>query len=179
MPVEWLTANWQIVFVLALAVVALVLFFLEFFPIEVTALGVLVALGLAGILSPTELFSGFSSPATITVLMMFILSAAVLQSGIIDWLGDRLGVLMGRSTMRQILVISLVVGPVSAFINNTAAVAVMIPLVIRLANQAGQSPSKLLMPLSFAAMLGGTITLIGTSTNLLGSALREEAGLVC
>jgi di/tricarboxylate transporter len=174
---DQLVANWQVVFVLALAVVALVLFVMEAFPLEVTALGILVALGAAGILTPPVLLSGFSSPATITVLMMFILSAAVLQSGIVDWVGDRLGVLMGRSTLRQVLVVGLVVGPVSGFINNTAAVAVMIPLTIRLANDAGQSPSKLLMPLSFAAMLGGTLTLIGTSTNLLGNALREEAGL--
>lgn len=177
MVLDWLTANWQVVFVLALAVAALVLFVTEAFPLEVTALGILVMLGSAGILTPSALFSGFSSPATITVLMMFILSAAVLQSGIVDWVGDRLGVLMGRSTMRQVLVVGLAVGPVSGFINNTAAVAVMIPLVTRLANEAGQSPSKLLMPLSFAAMLGGTLTLIGTSTNLLGNALRQEAGL--
>lgn len=177
MVLEWVATNWQMVFVLGLTGLALVLFMLETFPIEVTALGVLVALGAAGILSTTDLFSGFSNPATITVLMMFILSAAVLQSGIIDWLGDRLGVLLGRSTLRQVFVVGLVVGPVSAFINNTAAVAVMIPLVVRLANKAGKSPSKLLMPLSFAAMLGGTITLIGTSTNLLGNALREDAGL--
>jgi di/tricarboxylate transporter len=175
--VDWAVANWPIVVVLALAVVALVFFAFEILPIEITALGVLVILGVTGIIPPTDLFSGFASSATITVLMMFILSAAVLQTGIVDWLGDRVGVLMGRSTARQVLFIGLIVGPVSAFINNTAAVAVLIPLVTHLAAQAKKSPSKLLMPLSFAAMLGGTVTLIGTSTNLLANALRIEAGL--
>ncbi|MFP5380602.1 MAG: SLC13 family permease, partial [Vicinamibacteria bacterium] len=77
----------------------------------------------------------------------------------------------------QVLALGLVGGPVSAFINNTAAVAVMVPLVGRMAKRAKQSVSKLLMPLSFAAMLGGTMTLIGTSTNLLASALKADAGL--
>lgn len=173
---EWFFSNWEIVFVLALTVVALALFVTELVPTEITALGVLVAIGFSGILDTAEVFSGFSNPATLTVLMMFILSAAVLHSGIVDWLCDRLGFLMGKSTFRQVLVVGLVAGPVSAFINNTAAVAVLIPVVVRLANAAGRSPSKLLMPLSFAAMLGGTMTLIGTSTNLLGSGLRAEAG---
>jgi di/tricarboxylate transporter len=88
-----------------------------------------------------------------------------------------MGVLMGRSMFRHVLVIGLIAGPVSAFINNTAAVAVMIPLVMHLADKTGQSPSKLLIPLSYTAMLGGVITVIGTSTNLLGSTLRADAGL--
>jgi di/tricarboxylate transporter len=174
---DFLVSHWEILFVLVLIAVTLAIFVTEAFPIEITALSVLVVLGLSGILSVNEALSGFSNEATITVLMMFILSAAVVHSGIVDWVGDRLGVLMGKSTWRHVLVIGLVAGPVSAFINNTAAVAVMIPLILHLANRMGTSPSRLLIPLSFAAMLGGVMTLIGTSTNLLASALRAEAGL--
>jgi di/tricarboxylate transporter len=176
-PWDFLVSHWEILFVLVLITVTLAIFVTEIFPIEITALGVLVVLGMSGILPVAEVLSGFSSHATITVLMMFILSAAVLQSGIVDWLGDHMGVLMGKSMWRHVLVIGLIAGPVSAFINNTAAVAVMIPLVIHLANKMGDSPSRLLIPLSYTAMLGGVTTLIGTSTNLLGSTLREEAGL--
>lgn len=173
---EFISGHWEILFVLVLIAAMLVAFVTELIPIEITALSVLVALGLSGVLSVEQTLSGFSNTATLTVLMMFILSAAVLQSGIVDWLGDHMGILMGKSTIRHIIVIGLLVGPISAFINNTAAVAVMIPLVVHMANKMGESPSKLLIPLSFAAMLGGVMTLIGTSTNLLGSALRAEYG---
>jgi di/tricarboxylate transporter len=174
---DFIVAHWEIIFVLVLIAVMLVIFITEIFPIEITALAVLAALGLSGILAVDQVLSGFSSHATITVLMMFILSAGVVQSGIVDWLGDHMGVLMGKSTIRHVIVIGLIAGPVSAFINNTAAVAVMIPLVIHLANKMGDSPSKLLIPLSYAAMLGGVTTVIGTSTNLLGSTLRADVGL--
>jgi di/tricarboxylate transporter len=174
---EFLVEHWQIVFVLALIALMLTAFVTELLPIEITALSVLAILGLSGLLSIEEALSGFSSHATVTVLMMFILSAAVVQSGMVDWVGDRMGVLMGRSMFRHVFVIGLIAGPVSAFINNTAAVAVMIPLVMHLADKTGQSPSKLLIPLSYTAMLGGVTTVIGTSTNLLGSTLHAEAGL--
>ena len=103
MLLEWILTNLEIVFVLVLTLVALVLFVTELVPTEITALGVLVVIGFSGILDTVQLFSGFSNPATITVLMMFILSAAVLHSGIVDWLCDRLGLLMGKSTWRQVL----------------------------------------------------------------------------
>ncbi len=174
---EFLIGHWEIFFVLLLVALMLVAFATEILPMEITALSVLVALAVTKVINVEDALSGFSSTATITVLMMFILSAAVLQSGIVDWLGDKGSFLMGRSTMRHIIVLGLLVGPISAFINNTAAVAVMIPFVVHMANKMGESPSRLLIPLSFAAMLGGMMTLIGTSTNLLGSAIRSEYDL--
>ncbi len=176
MVLESLADTWQLWFILGLVVVSLVLFFTEIIPLEITALGIPVVLAASGILEPLDAFSGFSNPATLTVLMMFILSAGIMQSGVIDWLADRLSFLQGSVLELQVLVMALLAGVLSAFINNTAAVAVLMPLVIQMASRSHISPGKLLMPLSFAAMLGGTMTLIGTSTNLLASSLRREAG---
>lgn len=177
MVLESLADTWQLWVVLGLVVVSLVLFFTEIIPLEITALGIPVVLAATGILDTADALSGFSSPATITVLMMFILSAGIMQSGVIDWLADRLGFLRGSVLELQVLFMCLLAGVLSAFINNTAAVAVLMPLVIQMASRSNISPGKLLMPLSFAAMLGGTMTLIGTSTNLLASSIRREHGL--
>lgn len=171
---------------------ALVLFASEKLPLDVTALLILVtvmAIPLVGhsqflldrgidlqAAFPTvsEGLSGLSSTATVTVLAMFILSAGIQRSGLIHLLGKKLFPLVGRSEFRQILIIALLVGPVSGFINNTAAVAVTIPLVLDMARRAKLSAARLLLPLSFFGMLGGTLTLIGTSTNILASAILAE-----
>ncbi|WP_376696680.1 SLC13 family permease [Wenzhouxiangella sp. EGI_FJ10305] len=121
-----------------------------------------------------EGLSGFSNPATITVLAMFILSSGIQRSGLIHSVGKVLGPLMGGSETRQLIIIALLVGPVSGLINNTAAVAVAIPLVLDMARRSGSKASRMLMPLSFFGMLGGTLTLIGTSTNLLASSLLAD-----
>lgn len=118
-----------------------------------------------------EGLSGFSNPATITVLAMFILSAGIQRSGLIHAVGKALGPLFGGSETRQIILIAFLVGPISGLINNTAAVAVAIPLVLDMARRSGAKASRLLLPLSFFGMMGGTLTLIGTSTNLLASNL--------
>lgn len=122
----------------------------------------------------TEGLSGFSSTATITVLCMFILSAGIQRTGLIHLLGKRLFPRIRGSELRLILVIALLVGPVSGFINNTAAVAIAIPLVLEVARRSGFQASRLLMPVSFFGMLGGTLTLVGTSTNILASSLINE-----
>jgi len=121
-----------------------------------------------------EGLSGLSNRATVTVLCMFILSAGIERSGLIHVLGLRLFPMMGKSEVRQIAIIALLAGPVSGFINNTAAVAMAMPLVIDMAQRAGTQASRLLMPVSFFGMLGGTLTVIGTSTNILASALLKD-----
>lgn len=122
----------------------------------------------------TEGLSGFSSTATVTVLAMFILSAGIQRTGMIHMLGKRLFPMMRSSETRQILVIGLAVGPISGFINNTAAVAIAIPLVLDVARRTGSPAARLLMPVSFFGMLGGTLTLVGTSTNILASSLISD-----
>lgn len=121
-----------------------------------------------------EGLSGFSSTATITVLAMFILSAGIERSGLIYLAGKRLFPLVGGSELRVLLMIAALVGLLSGFINNTAAVAVAIPLVLELARRGGLQASRLLIPVSFFGMLGGTLTLIGTSTNILASSVLSQ-----
>jgi di/tricarboxylate transporter len=163
--------------VFAVILVALVLFATEPVPIDVTAIGIMVALmvlGTDGPLNLTEIsaaegLSGFSSSATLTVLAMFILSAGVQRTGIIQLLGRWVANITRDSLSRQLGATMGLVGPISGFINNTAAVAILLPMVTDLAHEGKTSPSKLLIPLSYASMFGGMLTVIGTSTNILAS----------
>lgn len=155
---------------------AMFLFATELLPIDLTALlipGVLIATGL---LSPEQAVAGFSNPAPITVAAVLVLSAGLIRTGAIATLGSRMTTLGGRSELSQMAVILIVVGVVSAFINNTAAVAMSIPIVLGVARDKGISPSRLLIPVSFAGILGGLCTYIGTSTNIIVGALLESHG---
>jgi di/tricarboxylate transporter len=168
--------------VFAIIVVALVLFATEPVPIDITAIGVMVTLMLlepwTGIApTPAEGLSGFASTATITVLAMFILSEGVQRTGVVQLLGAIIARHTRDSEIRQLGATIGVVGPISGFINNTAAVAILLPMVTDLAHEGGTSPSKLLIPLSYASMFGGMLTLIGTSTNILASSVAADLGV--
>jgi di/tricarboxylate transporter len=157
----------------------LVVFALELFPIDFVAfaiMGLILVLSPIFGIAPEEAISGFSNPATITVLAMFILSGAVYRTGIVNLLARRMIRFAGDNELRQLFTVLLVVGPISAFINNTAAVAILVPSVITLAHEHHRAPSKLLIPLSYFSQLAGITTLIGTSTNILASALTARAG---
>jgi di/tricarboxylate transporter len=163
--------------VLALVVVATVLLVTERLRADLVALVVLGSLILFRIVEPAEALSGFSNQATVTVACMFLLSAGLQASGVVGFLGDRL-LLHGPSSQVALLVLTaLVIAPLSAFINNTAVVAIFLPIILRACQGNHISPSRLMMPLSFMAMLGGTCTLIGTSTNILVSSLAEQNGI--
>jgi len=156
--------------------VALVLFVAELIPNDVTAIGVIVALasmqpvfGIDVGISPRDAISGFANPATITIVAMYMLSAGVQKTGLVQRLGVHLADLTKGSEVRALAATVGTTGPIAGFINNTPVVAVFIPMISDLADQSNLSPSKLLLPLSYAAILGGTLTLIGTSTNLLAS----------
>ncbi|MEL6880961.1 MAG: SLC13 family permease, partial [Cyanobacteria bacterium J06607_10] len=166
----------SIVVTLSVVAIALVLFILEKFPADITALGVMVALVLLKQVTPQEGIAGFSSPATITVMAMFILSAGVARTGILQQASDWLIRWGGKSLRRQIIALGLIVGPMSGLVNNTAVVSVFLPIVEDFCEQNRISPSKLLMPLSFATILGGMITVVGTSTSVLASGLAAELG---
>ncbi|WP_435063551.1 SLC13 family permease [Halobaculum sp. EA56] len=178
----------EVLYVFAVILAALVLFVTEPVPVDITAIGVLVSLLLAGpvtaalagvglLSAPFELvtveqgLSGFANPATLTVLAMFVLSEGVRMTGIVQRLGAFISRLTEGSESKQLGATIGVVGPISGLINNTAAVAILLPMVIDLAERGRTSPSKLLLPLSYASMFGGTLTLIGTSTNILASDL--------
>jgi di/tricarboxylate transporter len=163
--------------VLGIILVAFVLFVTELFPVDVTALIILVLLMVLGPwtnVSPTDGLSGFSNEATITVLAMLILSESVRRTGAVQLLGHRVTALVGDSQFKQVLATVGIAGSVSGFINDTPVVALLVPFASDLAHRGNTSPSKLMIPLSYAAMLGGTLTLIGTSTNLLASGLAQQ-----
>lgn len=167
----------EIVMVLAILAGAVACFATERLPVDLVALLVLCALLGSGILTPEQAVSGFSNTATVTVAAMFVLSAGLVRTGVVGLLGKRL-TRVGRLGLRPTLIALMVlIGVVSAFINNTAAVAIFLPIVLGLARDTGISPSKLLIPLSFASMFGGVCTLIGTSTNILVSSIAAQHGL--
>ncbi|MBN1443768.1 MAG: SLC13 family permease [Planctomycetes bacterium] len=151
----------------AVIVVAAALFISQWWPSEITALLIITALPLLGILDPSEAFSGFSSSATITVGAMFIISSGLLRSGALTFVTLRLADLSRGSPRRLLLLLALLVPPASAFLNNTPIVVIMVPVVLSLCRQFDIKPSRLLIPLSFFSILGGTCTLLGTSTNIL------------
>jgi di/tricarboxylate transporter len=166
----------EIALVLGILVGAVALFISEKYPIDLVAFMVAGALLLFGLVTPQEGISGFSNQATVTVAAMFVLSAGLQKTGAVAAVG-RLLVRLGKNHFLVLILIMGMVGAISAFINNTAAVAVFLPLVLTVAAKRQIAASKLLIPLSYASQFGGVCTLIGTSTNLLVSAISEQAGL--
>lgn len=167
----------DILFVYGLILVAVILFINKRISFDITSLILLAILIVSGILTPKEGLSGFSNPATVTIACMFILSEGLRRTGALDIVGDYFFKLSKLNYRLAIFIIMMVVGVISAFINNTAAVAIFIPVIISLSKDIGESASKLLMPMSFAAMFGGVCTLIGTSTNLLVDSIATDNGL--
>ena len=161
---------------LAVVIAALVCFVTEILPVDITALCVAVILIVLGLVTPDEGIAGFGNSATITVMAMFILSAGITRTGVVQIFRDLLIEWGGKSISRQILVMGLLVGPISGFINNTAVVAIFLPIIEEWCKKRDVSPSKLLMPLSFVTILGGMITVIGTSTNVLASGIAKDLG---
>jgi di/tricarboxylate transporter len=162
---------------LAVGVGAIVLFILDRLPIEVVGLLAMVALMLTGVVTPAEGVSGFASEAILTIAAMFVLSAALVRSGGVDALGRWISRMSGKSDFRLLVVSIAVVIPASAFMNNTPVVVVMVPVLLGLARERGIPASRLFMPVSFASQMGGTLTLVGTSTNLLVAGLVLDLGL--
>ena len=167
----------EILFIFALIGLAVVLFVWERVSFDVTAVILLSALLLTGILTPEEGFSGFSNPATITIGAMFVLSEGLYRTGALNGVGDYFGRLGAQSPRRAVFIMMAIVAVLSMFINNTAVVAIFIPIIMGVAAERSLSASRLLMPLSFASMLGGVCTLIGTSTNILVSSIATDYGL--
>ncbi len=165
-----------ILLTLGVIVLTLILFISEWLPVDITALTIMVLLIVLGLVTPEEGISGFSSSATITVMAMFILSAGIARTGAIQVVSELLLKWGGKTSSQQILALGVIAGPISGVINNTAVLAVFLPIVEDLCRQQRISPSKLLIPLSYASILGGMITVIGTSTNILASGLSDKLG---
>ncbi len=153
---------------------AIALFATEKLPVDVVAMLILATLLVLGLVTPAEALTGFSSQATITVAAMFVLSAGLMRTGALRVVTQLLARI--RNTWLFTLTVMIALGGMSAFVNNTAALAVFLPVVLTVAAANRFSASKILIPMSYAAQMGGVCTLIGTSTNLLVHALAQDLG---
>jgi di/tricarboxylate transporter len=165
------------IFILAIIVAAAVLFVTEKLRVDLTALCVLVALLIFRLIKPDQALYGFANTATATVAAMFVLSAGLVRTGLVEWLARYLDRFAGRGERKLIIVLCVTVALLSAFIINTATVAILIPIAVILSKARKIAPSRVLIPLSFASQFGGVCTLIGTSTNILVNSLAVANGL--
>lgn len=167
----------DIAVVLALLAVAMVLFSTEALSVDLVTLLLLAALVITGVLTPAEAFSGFSSELIVVLGSIFVLNGALQHAGLAAAIGARLQRVAGRSPGRLLVALMGGAGCLSAFMNNTTATALLVPPVVGVARRAQVSPSRLLLPLAYASILGGTCTLVGTSTNIAVSSYLAERGL--
>lgn len=153
------------------------LFIKDFFSIDTTSIVIMALFIVSGVLSPEEGFSGFNHPATLTLGCMFVVSAGVFRSGLIDGLSGKIVKMAKVHYIIALITFCAISAVFSAFVNDSAVVAILIPLVLSVCRDTGIAPSRLLIPISFSALFGGTCTLIGTSTNILVSSIADKSGL--
>lgn len=162
--------------IIGITVAALILFASEIIRADFVAIFVALTLMILGYVTVNEGFSGFSNPAVITVIAMFILSSGLVRTGVADYVAELILKFGGKSSTLLILMVMISVGTMSAFMNNIGAVAILIPTLFIISENLKYPINKLLIPLSFGSLLGGLVTLIGTPPNLLISTLLEDNG---
>lgn len=166
----------DVIIVLAIVAVAVVLFVTEWVRYDGVALMVLLSLAISGVIPMARAIEGFANPAVVTIAAVLVLSGGLYKTGIANVVGAQVLRLAGDSPVRVTALLMLTSGLMSGVMNNTAAVALLIPVVIEISRSLGMRPSRLLIPLSFAALLGGMTTLIGTGPNILLSSILERMG---
>ena len=166
--------TFEIATVLSIALVAVALFATEKLPMDIVALLVLTSLALTGLVDGGAALSGFSNPATITVASMFVLAAGLQNSGALSGIGSMLA--KANSPFQFLLMLFAVLAVIAPFVNNTAVVAVFMPIVMTATASIGMSASKALIPLSYVSQMAGVCTLVGTSTNLLVNGMARDLG---
>lgn len=162
--------------VLVILAAAVILFVSERLRVDLIAMIVLITLTLTGLVTIEEAFSGFASPAVITVWSVYIVSGALFRSGVADTLANFMLRLAGENYLRLLFIIMLTIGVMSSFMNNIGAVAILLPAVVSVARKINVAPSKLLIPMAFTSLLGGKMTLIGTPPNILATSIMETYG---
>ena len=162
---------------LILLVTAITLFITEWLRVDLVAFCVVVVLMVSGVLTSEEALSGFSNPAVLTIAALFVVGGGVLHTGLADWLGRRILAIAGDKPWAITLVLMTTVAVLSSFLSDTGTVAVLLPATLALSRSIKISPSKLLIPLSYGALLGGATTLIGTPPNLIVVELLEKNDL--
>ncbi|SDR80346.1 SLC13 family permease [Gramella sp. MAR_2010_147] len=167
----------EIIILFGIIISVIFLFALEVFPVDKIAFFIMVSLLLTNLISPEEAISGFSSPATITVLALMIIAIGLEDNGVIDWLANGLKKLRGLPLFFMVPVFMFIAGGISAFINTTAVVLVFVKIINELTEKYDIPNSKLLLPISFAGIIGGSCTLMGTSTNLIVNAVAVKRGV--
>jgi di/tricarboxylate transporter len=167
----------EIFLVLAVLLVAIVLFITEWLRMDLVALLVLGSLAALNLVTPLEALSGFSNAAVVTVWAMFIISGGLSKTGVANLLGRQVMRMAGNGEGRLVAVIMLTAAIMSAFMNNVGVAAMLLPVVLGIARSTGRAPSRLLMPLAYGSLLGGLTTLIGTPPNILVSDALREYGL--
>ncbi|GAB4279206.1 MAG: SLC13 family permease [Candidatus Promineifilaceae bacterium] len=163
--------------VLGILAAAIYLFITEKFRVDVVALSVVVFLMITGVLTTGEALAGFSNSAVLTIAALFVVGGAVMQTGLATLIGRRILQVAGTNQTRLTVILMIAVALLSGFMSDTGTVAVLLPAVIILAKNANVNPSRLLIPLSYGALLGGAMTLIGTPPNIIASDILAEAGM--
>jgi len=166
----------EIVFVLCVLLSLIVLFVIDRIRIDLVAILGLLALMFGGILTPSEAVAGFGDTTVVLIASLMIVGDGLFQTGVAAWIGNKLGQIAGRSEPRILVILMTAVAVLSAFISSTGTVAIMLPVAVSLAQRAGISPSRLLLPLAYAALIGGMLTLIGTPPNLIAAEALTAAG---
>jgi di/tricarboxylate transporter len=167
----------QIYIVFGLIIIAVILFSFERFRIDVITISLLICLMVTGILTPTEAFSGYASEFIVILISIFLISGALRQTGILDLIASRLLRMAKLNPGFLLMYIMSLVGMTSAFMNNTTVTAMFITPVMSVGRHMKINSSKLLMPVAYASLLGGTCTLIGTSTNIAVSGYMKQNGI--
>ena len=167
----------EIIIVFSVLLLSVVLFAFEIFPIDKIAFFIMVSLLTFGLLKPEEAISGFSSPATISILCLMIIAIGLEDNGVISWLSKGLQKLKILPLLLIIPLFMFITGTVSSFISTTAVVIVFIKIITELSRKYKIPKGKLLLPISFAGILGGSCTLMGTSTNLIINSVMKKSGI--
>ena len=167
----------EMIFTFIVLAAAVILFLTDKLRLDLVAIMVMLALGLSGVLTPSEMLSGFGSTVVILIAGLFIVGEALAQTGVSYAVGDRIVQIAGDKEWKLIVLLMLAVASLASVMSVTGSGAIFIPIAIRLANRANLSPSRLLLPLAYGALIGGMLTLIGTPPNLVANAELQKAGM--